>query len=159
MRLFIIFFLTLYVSGCATYVIEPKVDATSVHTSNGVLLINGNTDKEPRIYFSDGITTLKARYSTWAEYLLNAYASRAKKDKLNLGKSIEISILSISCSGSFLTNCTVIISASTKAGQKEVFATETVYGYGAQQTTEKALDEIATMIEKSTLINDYIFQN
>ncbi len=143
--------------SCVTYTGQsPRINGFVPTAVSGVGLINGNTEKQERIFFSDGIATLTAQYSKWTNYLITQFAIGQEVTEDQKKKSLEVTIQSIACSGSFLTNCYVSASILTGKGEKVIFNTENVYGYGAVPTASKALDQIADMMRASPQVNRYI---
>ena len=136
-----------FVGGCSTVYIPPPQLPT--RTASGTLSIkNDQVDIEPRIYFSDGISTYTTHYRGYTEVLLRAVGDRLASVKVadSATKSLSLSIQSIACTGHYIPDCTVSAVVATGNGQRRSLSGATSTGYPISSALDKAINGVAASI-------------
>ena len=150
---------SIFLISCATYIRNPEKEEIPKGVVNGVKLENSNKDTAPRIFFTDGITTIKSDYSKWTNILLSRYEiyQKTNNESKSNGRFIKVSFHSIACSGSFITNCIAVVVAERSDGVSNSYSTENIYGYGWSATMDRLINDLAIKMANDSLLNEFIY--
>lgn len=144
-------------TGCTTRYQSAPVEQYSMPQSP-VEVSNAQIDKEPRVLFSDGITTYMTDYRGWAEIARYKVAGAVAllpvsgEDE----KKLSVSINQIDCGGHYVSDCAVSILVETGAGHREVINSQRFNGYPLSSALDKALDDAAARIRITAGLLDYL---
>lgn len=150
----------LTLTGCTTRYQSAPVEKY-VMPASLIAISNAQIDKEPRVLFSDGITTYMTDYRGWAEIVRYKVAGAvAKLPVANAGsKSLGVSINQIDCGGHYIADCAVSILIETGTGHREVINSGRFNGYPMDSALNKALSEVAAKVSMNGAIVDYLIKS
>lgn len=144
-------------AGCTTRYQSAPVEQYSMPRSP-VEVSNAQIDKEPRVLFSDGITTYMTDYRGWAEIARYKVAGAVALLPVSEAgeKKLRISINQIDCGGHYVSDCAVSILVETGSGHREVINSQRFNGYPLSAALDKALDDAAGKIRINAERLDYL---
>ena len=156
----VVAFLCILCTSCATYFTPaPNVSETPIEV-NGIRLLNDSPDNQPRIYFSDGITTYRTNFRGWTQVVVNGYGTRLAKQSRSTvqGKALSFSIQGINCSGHYVADCSLSLLVTRSDGAKKVYSTETYNGYPITSALQKALDASISLAISDSELTQFVKQ-
>lgn len=157
-KLLILLALSCLFLGCSTRHFSAPVDQYSYVRSEHVQIENAQLDTEPRMFFSDGITTITTDYKGWSEILISKIYGKINELPLNdeINKSLRISINSIMCGGHYVTDCTITALVETGSNHRKLVTSDKFNGYPASSALNKALDNTARKIVIDSEVSNYL---
>ncbi|MHC5352355.1 hypothetical protein [Metapseudomonas furukawaii] len=146
-------------AGCTTRYQGAPVERYTMPTAP-VEVVNAQIDKEPRVLFSDGITTYMTDYRGWAEIMRYKIASAVAGLPVtqNEKKNLSVSINQIDCGGHYVSDCSISIMVETGAGHREIINSRRFNGYPLTSAVEKALDDAAGKIRINRALMEYLLK-
>nr|WP_322940823.1 hypothetical protein [Pseudomonas sp. s4] len=149
----------LALTGCTTRYRTAPVEQY-VMPDSPVAVSNAQIDKEPRVLFSDGITTYMTDYRGWAEIVRVKVAGAVAQLPVKSpgSKSLRVSINQIDCGGHYVADCAVSIMIETGTGHREVINSGRFNGYPMDSALDKALGDVAGKVLMNSEILDYLVQ-
>lgn len=128
-------------SGCTTvYQEAPKNES---YSSEPVTFVNAQIDTTPRVFFSDGITTLKTGYKGWVDNIISNLSMKINNVETNRtleSASFEISLHAIQCTGHYVPECNMTVYLTDNENYKKVFTSGEVNSYPVQNSMNKAIN-------------------
>lgn len=150
--------MSLIVAGCTTRYSNAPVEKYAAFPASPVQISNAQIDTEPRVLFSDGITTIMTDYKGWAEVVRYKIAESLGRLPITPSetKSLSVSINQINCGGHYVADCAVSILIETGAGYREVVNSKRHSGYPFDSAIDKALNDVAGKVVMSNPVLDYL---
>lgn len=115
--------------------------------SSGLKLINATPLGEPRIFFTDGITTIKTDYPRWTQVLIKKFSESIPLTRASsTPRTISFSIQSITCTGHYVPECSISLFLERSDGVRKLYNTEALSGYPLESALNRALDMAASTV-------------
>ncbi len=128
--------------GCATRVVPgPDVRVEAISRAN-LEIVNSTPQGEPRMIFSDGITSAKSDYQKWGQVIVQRLADAIPGSiGTSKAKSIRVSLQSINCTGHYVPECAVSVFVERSDGVNKMYTTDALNGYPFDNSIQRAMNE------------------
>lgn len=143
-------------AGCATYY-QPAPNHGALELRVGsIRIINEQLETEPRVFFTDGITTIKTEYRGWTEVISTQFEKWLSTSAIKSPseKTLGLSLQSITCNGHFIRSCALSLAVSRGDGTRKLYTTDTYMGY--TDALEKAVEGVVELALSDADLLDYL---
>ncbi len=139
---------SLLLTSCAAHFTPAPAPSDAPMNVNGVRLVNGNQEANPRLYFNDGITKYQTSYRGWSQSVVTRFAESMSRRRPPTGtdKTLTFSILGITCSGHYVADCSASLQVTRGDGVSKVYSTDPLNGWPLGSALDKALDASVAMV-------------
>lgn len=150
--------LCIALASCATHTTPAPSISPKMAEVGDVRLINNTPEAEPRIYFSDGITTYKTDYRGWTQSVIDAYAPSLPTTPRIQRLTLSFSIQAIVCSGHYVADCAVSLLVERGDGVRKIYSTPSLNGYPILSALNRALTASANLAATDIELVNYLSQ-
>lgn len=147
-------------AACSTTYVAPPAARPLNTQASAFEIRNEQIDTEPRVYFSDGISTYTTHYQGWTDELARALQGRLGPGRSTEGekKVVGVSIQAILCTGHYVPDCTITAVVTTGSGYKRSVSSSTYTGYPISSAMEKAINGVASAIASDIEVTGYLLR-
>lgn len=127
-------------SGCATnYQPAPAISTLALQVGN-IRIVNDQAETMPRVFFTDGIISIKTEYRGWTGNIVNKFEKWISTSSIKSAseKTLSLSLQSIACNGHFIRSCSISLLILKGDGTRKIYTTDPYAGY--TDALEKAID-------------------
>jgi hypothetical protein len=129
-------------ASCATYH-TPAPQVVSSEPASLVRIVNDQPISGPRVFFSDGITTLTTDYDGWTNVIISKAHTQIASAALKPSgpKLLKISIASIHCTGHYVPDCHISLQIERGDGNRKMYSSGPSTAYPVVSALNKVIDE------------------